>query len=690
MRQQQSFFPFSGGVDLETPAIAMPPGRLISSSNYIGAPGGYRRINGTERFDGQDRPSDFVFYIGQFTDGSAAISAGDTVTGGTSGETATVVDVTLSSGSWAGGDAAGYIAVEGPSGDYTLGENLEVSATPKAILSAVFVLGDRHSSDEEMAFWITGTEARRALITKVPGSGSILGVVWIDGALHAFRNNAGGTAVEGYKSTAAGWVAHDYGNVISFTNASAAFTEGETITGGTSGATAVLRHAANLTDEAWASGLADGVFILETITGTFANGEVLTGGTSGSTATSASTAAAYALPAGGRYRFIRENFYGSTGTEKAYGVNGVGKAFDFDGDTIVEIPTGMDTDTPFLIAAHKKHLFLGFPKGSLQNSSLGTPRVFSAITGANEIGLGDELTNLVPNTADTLLVTTAGSIAYLTGASISTFAMNTLSQETGARANTAAWIGDVLYQDERGIRSISTSQRYGNFTVGTYTQLVQKELKKKRIAGVNPVEAIAFKTADTYMLFFDDGTALAVYIGRKNPEATFLSYPFVPTCFWVEEINGTERIFAGASDGYVYELESGPSFDGEALTAYMQFPFAHQGGPRVMKRYHKAMFELDSPLGTQVSIITQFDYGNGLQPFAQEEVFDILSGSGGSYDIENWSEFYWDSPLVGRAEAYIQGVGENMSVTVVSSSAVMNSHTFQGVTLAYSVRGQFR
>lgn len=50
-----------------------------------------------------------------FTSGSVEPQEGEVLTGATSGETATVVSVSLSSGSWAGGDAAGWVLCSAPS-----------------------------------------------------------------------------------------------------------------------------------------------------------------------------------------------------------------------------------------------------------------------------------------------------------------------------------------------------------------------------------------------------------------------------------------------------------------------------------------------------------------------------------------------------------------------------------------------
>ncbi|WP_020409805.1 hypothetical protein [Hahella ganghwensis] len=48
-----------GGLDLETPALSVKPGRMLACKNYeLNTLGGYTRIEGYERYDGQLSPSD--------------------------------------------------------------------------------------------------------------------------------------------------------------------------------------------------------------------------------------------------------------------------------------------------------------------------------------------------------------------------------------------------------------------------------------------------------------------------------------------------------------------------------------------------------------------------------------------------------------------------------------------------------
>ena len=83
--------------------------------------------------------------------------------------------------------------------------------------------------------------ARRSAILAVPGTGPVRGVQVFKGNLYAFRNNADGTS-HMYKDSAAGWVDQSFGVELSFVSGTAAFVEGDTVTGGTSGATGVIER----------------------------------------------------------------------------------------------------------------------------------------------------------------------------------------------------------------------------------------------------------------------------------------------------------------------------------------------------------------------------------------------------------------------------------------------------------------
>ncbi len=68
-----------------------------------------------------------------FDAGTTEIERGHTITGGTSGATAVVDQVTVASGSWAGNDAAGSLILKNITGTFANDENLQVSASTVAV-----------------------------------------------------------------------------------------------------------------------------------------------------------------------------------------------------------------------------------------------------------------------------------------------------------------------------------------------------------------------------------------------------------------------------------------------------------------------------------------------------------------------------------------------------------------------------
>ena len=106
-------FDLEGGLNLVDTPMTIPPGMVLGATNYELLPrGGYRRVDGFERSDGQARPSEATYWILNFDAGDVATPVDDSlVEGQTSGAIGKVGAVVLESGTWAGGDAAGYVAI---------------------------------------------------------------------------------------------------------------------------------------------------------------------------------------------------------------------------------------------------------------------------------------------------------------------------------------------------------------------------------------------------------------------------------------------------------------------------------------------------------------------------------------------------------------------------------------------------
>lgn len=207
-----------GGLDLVTPAIEKPAGRLIAGNNYEPHPRGIRRMDGFERYDGRAKPSDATYGILDFDAGTVAVTTGQTVTGATSGATGyAVANGVLESGSYAGSDAAGYLVLTAVTGTFQNNENLQVSAATVCVANGT--LGNRGADTDALdaTYLQAAIEYYRALITAVPGSGAIRGIWTYNGVVYAFRDNSGGTACVMHKATTSGWVAVSASSLLPFT-----------------------------------------------------------------------------------------------------------------------------------------------------------------------------------------------------------------------------------------------------------------------------------------------------------------------------------------------------------------------------------------------------------------------------------------------------------------------------------------
>lgn len=688
MAIKTAFFALAGGLDLVTPPISTPSGRAISGLNYEPDVRGYVRTRGHERFDGRSKPSNQSYWTLGFTAGTQAIPVGSTVTGATSAATGIVVVAgVVESGSYAGTDAAGYLIVRQVTGSFANGENLQVAAATKAVADGIEALSGAPNDPLNDAYTQAAIEHARALIGEPAGSGPIRGGFVYNGDTYCFRDNGPGTAGLLFKESATGWQVQSLGYTLQYDASVGEIFEGDTVVGGTSGASAVVKRV-TLESGVWgASGT--GRLVFASITGTFQNNEALKVATV-TKATANLTVTTNSLPPGGRYECVTHNFYGASNRRRIYGANGVGKAFDWDGSVLALINTGMTVDTPSHIGVQKNQLFLTFTGGSLQNSSVGEPHMWDAITGATEIGLGEEITALLPDVQGAMVVFGRNLIAILYGNDREDFTLDILNAKAGAAEWSVQMVGMPMYLDDQGIRSLSAAQVYGDFRMGSITQLVAPLLRRKRAANIQVVASIRSRARDQYRVFFSDGSGLCIYFGRKAPECMPFDYGVVVTSCWAgEDDNGNEILFIGDSDGLVYQLESGTSFDGTAVNAYIRLAFNNIGTPQQNKRFQSAALEVDAAPNTELGLTAEYSYGDPDQPAGQEQRFAV-SGSGGIWDEAFWDQFYWSSPIFGLARADIDGFGRNISIAIASSEAYREPHTLTGMTLFFNYRGLAR
>jgi hypothetical protein len=465
-----------------------------------------------------------------------------------------------------------------------------------------------------------------------------------------------------------------------------AIDEADVITGATSGATATVTRVA-LQSGSWAAGTAAGRLIFASDTGTFQSESLNISGYPG-IATIAGDSSAITLLPDGRFETIRTSFTGSAG-ERIYGCDGVNKGFEFDGTVFAPITTGMPSDTPTHVAEFKGHLFFSFA-ASAQHSGIGTPFAWTAVSGAAELAMGDTITafEVQPGSQGTMAIFCRNRTHVLYGSSSADWNLVKLKKEVGAYAYTTQEVGVTVLFDDRGIANLETTDQYGNFRGITMSRLIQPFLTQRR--GSASASCIS-RDASQYRIFFNDQFALYVTMdGVKVKGILPQHFQDAVTCITSqEETGGTESIYFGSDDGFVYQLDKGTSHDGDAIERRLGLHFVHDGSSRILKTYMDAAVEVT---GFGYSAF-QFGYqlGYNLPEYSQPlDVTVTMEASAAFWDSFTWDEFTWDGNALSPIVRKLDGSAQNIALKFSSNSDYYYPLTFSGINLRYVPRRQLR
>ena len=664
-----------GGLDQVTPTLSLPSGTARRAANFeCSITGGYTRIAGYERFYGRPSPS-AAEYLVIYLASVANVSVGNTVTGVTTAATGKVIAV-----------AATYIVVTKVVGTFSDAEEIRVGAAVVGLSTAV--AGAVVDGALDLQFRNLAADAYRQDIQAVPGEGPIRGVAYYNDNVYAWRNNVGSTELKMFKSSASGWMPVALGVELSFDGGTAAILDGQTVTGATSGATATVKRVV-LQDGDWTTSDASGRLIFASVTGTFADNENLqVGGLTKALANG--TQAAITLAPSGRVETVIGNFGGVAGY-KLYGCDGQNRGFEYDGEVYVPIATGMTVDKPVHAAVHKQHLFFAFG-ASLQFSAIGNPYQWTPLLGAGEIALPEPITNLLlmpgDQTTGAMAIYCRNTTAILYGTSSEDFRLSSYNVGAGAVPYTAQSMDQGYALDDRGVMALGTSLNFGNFLPASLTMTIRPFIEGRiNIATASTLQ----REKGQYRVFFSDGTG--VYLTVLNGKVlgsmpVQFAHPVLCTCEGEDQASKLKSYF-GSSNGMVYELDSGTSFDGDQIPANVTLVFNAIGSPRIIKRFRKGSVELtgDSYTELQFGYLLAYASQELMQPMDRIYNADLRSPY---WDSMIWDSFIWDGRDIVPTEIEMSGSGENIAVTIACVSDSFKPFTVNSIILHYSMRRGLR
>jgi len=311
---------------------------------------------------------------------------------------------------------------------------------------------------------------------------------------------------------------------------------------------------------------------------------------------------------------------------------------------------------------------------------------------AGEIALTNDITNFLVQPGDqstgAMAIYTDSDTFILYGTSSANWNLVSYNVGTGAKPYTAQNMAQSYVFDDRGIINLQTTLNYGNFDSAALTLNIRPFIQQRRNLATG---SSLNREKAQYRVFFSDSYALYTTISNNQMMGAMpVQFPNPVTVVTEGETpDGAETSFFGSTNGFVYRLDAGTSFDGAEISANVTLVFNAIKSPRILKRYRKGSMEIT---GTSYAEFTfSYDLGYSSTDIGQDIGGQYSSNLISSYwDSVSWDAFVWDGRTLAPSEVEIKGTAENIAVRIASISDIYAQFTINSTILHYSMRRGLR
>lgn len=351
-----------------------------------------------------------------------------------------------------------------------------------------------------------------------------------------------------------------------------------------------------------------------------------------------------------RFEIITANYYANSDWKAFYGVSGCGPSFQYDGYYFYNVYTALPVteDNPTHIAYHRNYNVLGFENGQCIVSVPNEPTNFSPTAGSTLYPFGDRVTGLLSLNGTALCVLCESSIHALTGDVLAATTANNavtqvISPYSGAIEYTVVDCGIPLFADFRGISTIDTTDKYGDFENGRISYQITPLLSNRvndRFSYQSTERSILFalpvRSKNQYRLYFSDGLILTCSLpgadrGYEFTKQQYANYETLDSMVPVAACTGTSKsgrdlLFATfrllpfdetkratpvtpQRECYVYALDKGTQFDDGAIRHFARLNFQALGRPNDLDTVRNVRIELltNHFFDGYISLTTDYD-----------------------------------------------------------------------------------
>jgi hypothetical protein len=333
---------------------------------------------------------------------------------------------------------------------------------------------------------------------------------------------------------------------------------------------------------------------------------------------------------GGKAKHV---LYNLDGDDKVIFVdsNNYPATYNTSGNTITAITGSTDVLGAENVAVFKDTAF--YAKGNnLYFTAPFTVDDFSAANGAGSINVANEITGLAVF-RDQLIVFTTDTIKRITGNTAADFSVSPITDRIGCvNGDTIQEVGgDIMYLAPDGIRLLSATDRIGDFGLDIASDPIAKDATT--FLGSTPnFCSVLMREKAQYRIF--------AYIESEQHEAAkgLIATKFVSqgasgiswsTTYGIKAFvadsrytNTAESIAFANTDGYVYMLDTGSSFDGLPIEAIYESPYMPLSDPQMRKSFYKMTLYAEPTGSMSLDLNVKYDFGTStntgvIQPSTQ-------------------------------------------------------------------------
>lgn len=403
----------------------------------------------------------------------------------------------------------------------------------------------------------------------------------------------------------------------------------------------------------------------------------------------------------GRYHFHNYDWTGTDTTVMASGDAGTNPAATWNGSTYTLLNgTGSPTN-PLDVKEHRGHLF--FLQGNkVTISSPFAANDFSPSNGAMDFNLPDTGVALHPY-RDILIVFCDDSIHKIVGSSSSNFELKPITRKLGC---IAGWSireigGDLVFLAPDGLRTIASTERIDDTELGTISKAIQDRLNNLT-SSTYLISSTILRHKSQYRLFFpirsESVTQGKGIIGvlktqvATSPDEAFSAdtgigweygdmQGFSPTAASSEYVNGIERALHGDADGFIFEQDSGNSFNGSNIDSIFRTPDFTFGDTGIRKRVKRIIFNIHYE-GT-IAPTLQMDYDFGSTNVPQPALVTLGTPDYISlYGTAKYGDARYSIDPTALDRVWVVGSGFSVAFTLKTLD-IKSSFTLQGFTMEF-------